>query len=44
MKHKTTYTAVFLIMLATLSLLPKRGGYIWQPEFINPATALLIRF
>lgn len=41
MKHKTTYTAVFLIMLAALSLLPKRGGYIWQPEFINPATALL---
>lgn len=28
-------------MLAALSLLPKRGGYIWQPEFINPVTALL---
>lgn len=41
MKQKSTYIAVFLIMLSALYLLPKRGGYIWQPEFINPATALL---
>lgn len=41
MKLKTTYIAVFLVMLTILSLLPKRGGYIWQPEFINPFTALL---
>ena len=41
MRLRLTYLAVFLMMLLLLSLLPKTGGYIWQPELINPVSALL---
>lgn len=41
MKPKYTYLVLFFAVLSILFLLPKRGGYIWQPEFINPMTALL---
>ncbi len=41
MKLRLTYLAVFLIILSVLAFLPKTGGYIWQPEIINPLSALL---
>ena len=41
MQIRITYLIVFISMLATLVLLPKTGGYIWQPEVINPLSALL---
>lgn len=41
MKIRLAYLFVFLCMLLTLALLPKRGGYIWQPEFIISLSALL---
>lgn len=46
MKNKITlilcYGGIFAAMLLTLSLLHKPGGYIWQPELINPLCALLV--
>lgn len=41
MKPLLAYLAVFLTMLSALALLPKAGGYVWQPEIINPLSALL---
>lgn len=41
MKQKFTYAALFVLLLTFLCLLEKEGGYIWQPEVINPAIALL---
>lgn len=41
MKIRLAYLFVFLSMLLTLALLPKRGGYIWQPEFIISLSAAL---
>lgn len=36
------YSGIFTTMLLTLYLLPKLGGYIWQPELINPLCVLLV--
>lgn len=41
MKIRITYLIIFLLMLLALSLIPKTGGYIWQPEVINPLSAML---
>lgn len=41
MKIRVTYLFVFISILTALSLLPKTGGYIWQPELINPLSAML---
>ncbi|GEM_PF-239373 len=41
MKSRCSYLLVFAVMLVALVLLPKEGGYIWQPEVINPLVALL---
>lgn len=41
MKVAWAYIAVFASMLAALALLPKQGGYVWQPELINTLSALL---
>lgn len=41
MKTRITYLVIFFLMLSALSLLPKTGGYIWQPELINPLSAML---
>lgn len=41
MKLSLAYLFVFVIQLTALAYLPKEGGYIWQPEFINPLSALL---
>lgn len=41
MKLQLTYLVIFLAMLAALAVLPKTGGYIWQPEVINTVSALL---
>lgn len=41
MRLYLTYTAIFAAMLSALALLPKPGGYIWQPEVINPLSAAL---
>lgn len=38
---RIAYTFVFAAILLALALLPKTGGYIWQPEMINPLIALL---
>ncbi len=35
------YLFIFIIMGLTLALLPKQGGFIWQPEFIVTLSALL---
>lgn len=35
------YLIVFAALLAALSMLPKEGGYIWQPEVINVTVASL---
>ena len=40
-KLRLTYFSVFLIMLSVLTFFPKTGGYVWQPEIINPLSALL---
>lgn len=36
-----TYISIFLTMMIFLALLPKQGGFIWQPEFIITLSALL---
>lgn len=41
-KQVFTYIALFLLLLTVLFVVPKDGGYIWQPEIINPLVALLI--
>lgn len=41
MIHWLSYFFVFFAMLGVLCILPKSGGYIWQPEFINPFAAAL---
>ncbi|MBO5180501.1 MAG: hypothetical protein J6B92_01255 [Paraprevotella sp.] len=41
MKNRSAFFLVFLAMFAMLTLTPKEGGYIWQPEFINTAIAAL---
>ena len=38
---RLAYTFVFATLLLALALLPKTGGYIWQPELINPLIAVL---
>lgn len=41
MRLSVSYFGVFLCTLALLCVLPKTGGYIWQPEVINPLTSVL---
>lgn len=41
MKNRSAFFVVFAVMFGLLTLTPKEGGYIWQPEFINTAIAAL---
>lgn len=41
MRTILTYISIFLTMIISLALLPKQGGFIWQPEFIITLSALL---
>lgn len=41
MSCRLSYLSVFATILAALCFLPKVGGYIWQPELINPLIAAL---
>lgn len=41
MTRLISYFFVFSALLAALLAIPKAGGYIWQPEFINSFIALL---
>lgn len=41
MTCRLCYSMVFVALLTALALVPKAGGYIWQPELINPLIAAL---
>ena len=36
-----TYLVIFLFVSLMLAIVPKAGGYVWDPRFIIPATAAL---
>lgn len=42
MKTLLTYILIFTSIFLLLTFIPKPGGYIWQPEFINGLSALLL--
>lgn len=41
MKGKLIYLALFVFVLLLAFVIPEDGGYIWQPEIINTADAML---
>ena len=42
MKTILAYISIFICIFLLLTFIPKTGGYIWQPEFINGVSAMLL--